>query len=387
MFLGIIKTMYKRILPLGEYLRDQSLFLFGPRQTGKTTLLRTELPGARYLNLLEADTFRELSARPETIRRSLTASDSVIVIDEIQRLPGLLNEVQAIMDARPDIRFVLTGSSARSLRRGGVNLLGGRAAVQYLFPLISTELEAPRIEDRLTRGSLPAIIDSAAFAERLSAYVGVYLQEEIRAEGLVRNIETFSRFLEVAALCNGEQVNFSSVANDAGVPPRTVREHFQILQDTLLGTVLPAYQGTQKRKPVSTAKFYLFDLGVANFLMKRHSIQRGSREYGQALEQLVLLELQSYLSYRRIKKPLTYWRSKSQIEVDFVIGDEIAIEVKSSSRISSREMKPLHALADEVPLRSKIIVCEESQPWSENGVEVLPVEVFLQRLWAGEIVA
>jgi uncharacterized protein len=373
--------MFPRKLQLSPLIERSSVFLFGPRQTGKTTLVRNQLPDARYYNLLESDTFRELASRPEIIRKSLTSADRIVVIDEVQRLPVLLNEVQAIIDSRPDVRFVLTGSSARSLRRGGVNLLGGRAGIINLFPLVSSELDSPMLEKRIEIGSLPHVLLSSTAIKDLRDYVGAYLNEEIRAESLVRNIETFSRFLEVAALSNGELVNFANIGSDSGVPPRTVREHFQILQDTLLGTLLPPYQKTVKRKPVSTAKFYLFDVGVANILMKRERVLPGSREFGETLEHLIFCELSAYLSYGASQRRLSFWRSQSQLEVDFVIGDEVAIEVKATERVRKNDLKGLRALAEELPLKRKIVVCMEASRWQEDdGIEIIPVLEFLQEM-------
>jgi predicted AAA+ superfamily ATPase len=375
--------MFPRKLQLSALIKRSSVFLFGPRQTGKTTLVRNQFPNARYYNLLESDTFRELTARPEIIRKSLTNKDRVVVIDEVQRLPGLLNEVQAIMDIRPDVRFILTGSSARSLRRGGVNLLGGRAGILNLFPLVSSELDNPMLEKRIEIGSLPHVLLSSTAIKDLRDYVGVYLNEEIRAESLVRNIETFSRFLEVAALSNGEVVNFTKIGSDSGVPPRTVWEHFQILQDTLLGSLLPPYQKTLKRKPVATAKFYLFDVGVANILMKRERILPRSKEFGEMLEHLIFCELSAYLSYSASPRRLSFWRSQSKLEVDFVIGDEVAIEVKATERVRKNDLKGLRALAEELPLKRKIMVCMEASRWQEDdGIEIIPVSEFLQELAA-----
>lgn len=241
-FGNIIAEMYKRIFNIRATVKQKSLFLFGPRQTGKSTLVRQSFPDAAYYDLLEADTFRELSARPEYLRQTLSPQQSLVIVDEIQKLPALLDEIQLLIERNKKLRVILTGSSARKLKRGAANLLGGRAWVCRLHPLVSAELDGQRLLDRLNRGSLPSIIDSEHYKEDLKAYVGTYLQEEIRAEGLTRSIENFSRFLEVAGLTSGEQINFSSVAADAGFPPRTVREHYQILEDTLVGHQLPAYQ-------------------------------------------------------------------------------------------------------------------------------------------------
>jgi len=380
--------MFSRIIGLRDILTHSSVFLFGPRQTGKSTLLRTLFPQAKFYDLLEADTFRELSAAPELIRQRLQAEDTLVIIDEIQKLPTLLDEVHLLIERNKSLRFILTGSSARKLKRGGANLLAGRALICRLHPLVSLEVSYEHIHERLNYGSLPAVFTSSVPQELLKAYVGVYLQEEVLAEGLVRNIGAFSRFLSTAGLTNGEQVNFTAVGSDTGIPPRTVREHYQILEDTLIGYLLPPLQKTQKRKPVSTPKFYFFDVGVANVLAKRGPIVPGAELFGRALEHFVFLELRAYLDYRRLDYPLTYWRSRSQFEVDFVIGDEIAVEVKGKSLVSARDLKGLQALSEDITLRRKILVCTEREPRRfEDNLDVLPVETFLRKLWGGEIVA
>jgi uncharacterized protein len=379
--------MFLRIIGLHEILVHSSVFLFGPRQTGKSTLLRTLFPQAKVYDLLEADTFRELSAAPELIRQRLRAEDTLVIIDEIQKLPLLLDEVHLLIERNKSLRFILTGSSARKLKRGGANLLAGRALTCHLHPLVAPEVGYERLYERLNNGSLPAILTSPIPQELLRAYVGAYLQEEVLAEGLVRNIGAFSRFLSTAGLTNGEQVNFTAVGSDTGIPPRTVREHYQILEDTLVGYLLPTFQQTRKRKPVSTPKFYFFDVGVANVLAKRGLIEPGAELFGRALEHFVFLELRAYLDYRRLDHPLTYWRSRSQFEVDFVIGDEVAVEVKGKSLVSNRDLKGLQALSEDLTLRRKILVCSEREPRRlEGGIDVLPIEAFLRKLWGGEIV-
>lgn len=373
---------YSRFLKLQDLVRRKSLFLMGPRQTGKSTLLRTTFPEARYVDLLQFDVFRELSAHPESLRETLKPDQKLIIIDEVQKLPVLLDEAQSLMDRDKSLRFIFTGSSARKLKGGHANLLAGRAWFCRLHPLISAEAAGEPLHKRLNIGSLPGILDSPDAKEDLKAYVGGYLQEEIRAEGLVRSIENFSRFLEIASLTNGEQLNYTSVAEDAGVPPRTVREHFQILEDTLVGFQLPSYRKTVKRKPVATAKFYFFDVGVANTLMKRGEILPGSELYGRALEHQIFLELRAFLDYHRSDLPLTYWRSESKMEVDFVIGDEIAIEVKSGGRVSRADVKGLVALSEEIRPRKRIVVSNEKQERrTDEGITVFPVRQFLRDLW------
>ncbi len=378
--------MYTRVLELESLLKQRSLFLLGARQTGKSTLLRRRFPHARFVDLLEADTFRELSARPEWLRQTLRPQEQLIIIDEVQKLPSLLDEVHLLIERNKALRFVLTGSSARKLKRGRANLLAGRAWFCQLHPLIAAETEPAQLDRRLSVGGLPAMLDSAAPHEDLQAYVGTYLSEEIRAEGLTRSIENFSRFLSVAGSTNGQVLNFAKVANDSGVPARTVREYYQILEDTLIGYMLEPYQKTVKRKAIATAKFYFFDVGVANTLMRRGIVRQGTEHYGQALEHLVFLELKAYLAYMRRQETLGFWRSHTKLEVDFILGDHLAIEVKASSRVSERDFKGMRALNEELNLKRRIVVCTERQARvDDSGIEILPIQTFLKRLWRGEI--
>ena len=381
--------MYKRFLDLSALLQSRSVFLFGPRQTGKSTFLRTQYPDALLINLLESDTFRELSTRPETLReRCLAQPKKLVILDEIQRIPELLNEVHHLIEHDKALRFILTGSSARALKRRGVNLLGGRALSVRMHPLVSWELDFGRTDDTLLWGSLPGILDSESKKEDLKAYVGTYLQEEIRAEGLVRNLAGFSRFLEVAALCSGKQLNYVAVGNDAQVNERTTKDYFQILFDTFLGRELAPFRKTRSRKAVATPKFYFFDTGVWNALLGRFSLSARTPEFGEALEHRVHHELSSYLDYTRTDEQLTYWRPQRQTaEVDFLVGDRIAIEVKGTSRIGPADTTGLQMLSDEVRLKRRIIVSFESAPRKlDSGIEILPFSLFCERLWGGDLV-
>ncbi len=378
--------MYQRILDLTEPLTRKSVFLFGARQVGKTTYLTARFPHAVYYDLLSATTFRELSANPELLFQRAGSND-LIIVDEVQSLPTLLNEVQRLITAQPGVRCILTGSSSRKLKRSAANLLGGRATERSLWPLVSPELNFERFNDRLTIGGLPQILTSPNPSADLEDYVSLYLQQEIQFEGLVRNIESFARFLPLAALCNGKQVNFTEVASDAQVTPHILREYFQILEDTFVGIMLPAFRGTVRRKAVASAKFYLFDVGVTNTLLRRGVVGPGTEAYGEALEQLLILEVHSYLRYTGAKEPLTYWRSTSKLEVDIVIGDRIAIEVKGKTVVTERDLKGLRALAEELPLQRKIVVANESaRRRLDGGIEIIPIADFLRALWGGEIV-
>lgn len=379
--------MYDRALKLADLIQHRSLFLLGPRQTGKSTLLRRAFPKARYIDLLESDTFRELSAYPESLRQSLGPQERMVIIDEIQKLPHLLDEVQALLDRNKNLRFILTGSSARKLKRGRANLLAGRAWFCRLHPLVSSEVSYEKLTRRLNVGSLPAVLDSAVPNEDLRAYVGGYLKEEILAESAVRSIERFSRFLEVAALTNAHVLNFASVSNDTGIPARTVREHYQMLEDTLLGFQLPPFRGAGKRKPVATAKFYFFDVGVANTLMRRGEIRPGSELYGMAFEHQVFLELRAYLDYERLDAELTFWRTHSGYEVDFVVEGRVAIEVKSSRRVSVTDLRGLRALSEETRLSHRIVVSmEPHERTTDDGIRILPAGDFFRELWGGGVI-
>ncbi len=372
-----------RALDLPALLARKSHFLLGPRQTGKTTLIRRALPKARVYDLLDHAVFLELSQRPGRLMEELTPDVEIIAIDEIQRLPLLLNEVHRIIETH-GVRFLLTGSSARKLRRGGVNLLGGRARTKVLHPLTWMELSGHFNLDRaVCRGTIPSIYFSDDPDADLRAYTGTYLQEEVVAEGATRNIPAFGRFLRVAALANATIVNFSNVANDAQTPRSTVYEYFGILRDTLVLYEVPAWRQSVKRKPLASSKYYFFDIGVASALQGRR-LRSGTPEFGQGFETWLFHELRSWIDYRS-GEDLRYWRSTSGFEVDFILGDHTAIEVQCKANVGPRDLKALRALAEEEKLRRYLCVCLEPRRRRVGGVEVLPYTEFLSALWTGEI--
>lgn len=372
----------ERIVDLNYLLGRKSHFLFGPRQTGKTYLVRHTLEGVRLYDLLDSSIYLALSRNPGRIAEELTPQDRIIVIDEIQRIPELLNEVHRLIEER-GIRFLLTGSSARKLRRGGVNLLGGRARTKYLHPLTYKELgERFDLFRGIERGLLPSIYFSDDPHPDLQAYAGSYLQQEIVAEGFTRNIPAFSRFLRVAAFCNGTIVNFTKVANDAQVARTTVYEYFEILKDTLILRELPAWRKSKKRKPLASSKYYFFDIGVVSALQERE-FRPGTPEFREAFETYILHELICYRDYMG-GEPLSYWRSTSGFEVDFIIGDHTAIEVKAKENLSSAELKPLRALAEEKKLKRFLCVSLEPRRREIADVTILPYIDFLELLWSGE---
>jgi len=370
-----------RILDPAALLKKKSHFLLGPRQTGKTFLVRRTIPGIRLYDLLDSAVYLALSRDLGRLSQEIAPGEHFVVIDEIQRLPELLNEVHRLIEER-NIRFLLTGSSARKLRRGGVNLLGGRARTKYLHPLTRRELgERFDLARALERGLLPSIYFSDEPRQDLEAYTGSYLQQEIMAEGATRNIPAFSRFLKTAALCNGTIVNFTAVANDAQVPRTTVYEYFEILKDTLILHELPAWRKTRTRKPLVSSKYYFFDVGVVSSLQGRPFLA-GTPEFGQAFETYLMHELVSYRDYVS-GEPLAFWRSASGFEVDFVIGDHTAVEVKAKDTVSDRDVKGLHALGEEKILKRLLCVCLEPRPRRIRNVNVLPWGDFLEALWGG----
>lgn len=372
-----------RLLDLTPVLEQKSCFLFGPRQTGKTQLIKHRLQQYRTYNLLHSDVFARLSHSPRKLREETRPDDKIVIIDEIQKLPVLLDEVHAIIE-ETGVHFLLTGSSARKLKRTGANLLGGRARTRHLHPFVLAELDSRfDLLHALDVGLIPSIYLSGAPREDLEAYVGQYLKEEVAAEALVRNIPAFSRFLAVAACCNGQIINYTNIGNDAQVPMSTVQEYFQILRDTLVGNDLPAWRQTTKRKPFATSKFYFFDIGVARFLQRRQNLQEGAPEYGQAFEAYVHHELRSYLDYRG-KEGLCYWRSTSGFEVDFILMDTTAIEVKGKTNVNSRDLRGLRALREEGILERYLVVSLDPAEREIGGIRVLPWHQFLDELWRGD---
>lgn len=366
----------------------ETFFLWGPRQTGKTTLLRSRFPDALWVDLLKSDLFRRYSQNPELLRQEIAAIDgcSFVVIDEIQKVPQLLNEVHWLHENR-GVRFALCGSSARKVRRGQANLLGGRALRFELLGLSWYELgEHFSLEDMLNAGYLPGILLKSRPAQRLAAYVGDYLKEEIAAEGLVRNLPVFSEFLNIAALSDTEHVNFSTIARDCGVSSQTIRGYFQILEDTLLGSWLPAWRLRPKRRLSTSPKFYFSDVGVVNFLARRGQVLPGSDNFGKAFENWCHHELRAYNTCLDLPVELSHWRTAGGIEVDFIVGAmDIAIETKAVSKVRSHHLKGLKRLVEDFPeVRRRILVCHEETPRiTPEGIEILPATAFLDQLWSG----
>lgn len=381
---------HERLLDLSELLRKKSHFLFGPRATGKTTLIRRQLDRKAVLvDLLRGGNALRLSAHPEELEGLVSAELSDppwVVIDEIQKIPALLDEVHRLIEEK-GWRFLLTGSSARKLKRGQANLLAGRAWQAELFPLTWREMSDFDLGRYLLYGGLPSVVTSQDPEEELHAYVQTYLREEILAEGIIRKLPPFSRFLQTAALANGQLINYAQVASDAEVPAATIREYFSILEDTLIGFQLEPWTASKKRKAIQTSKFYFFDTGVTHTLAGTKHLDRNSNLYGTSFEQFLGMELRAYLGYKRIRKKLSFWRTTHGAEVDFLVDDEVGIEVKATTRRSQRDGAGLKALEEEGSFKKLYLVTQDRTPFRRGLMTALHWEDFLGKLWKGEIVA
>lgn len=381
----------ERILPLKKELSRKSVLLLGPRRTGKSAFLRHQIEADQYFDLLKADVFQALAARPSRIREGLRKTDKIIVIDEIQKLPSLMDEVHSLIE-ETSVRFVLTGSSARKLRRTHTSLMAGRARRMHLHPFCYAEIKGQfNLNRALHLGTLPPVhlqADKSDAWQELRDYSGDYIREEILAEALVRKIEAFSRFLPVAARMNAELLNFEAIASDSQVPARTIREYYALLEDTLIGRTLEPLRlkGAQSRKSIATAKFYFFDTGVLNALVGRKTLSDAAPEFGSLFETWVHNEINCYIDYFGDQDKFQFWRSPIGQEVDFVINDEIGIEVKSSRSITERHLSGLIALDSLQKLKTKIIVCRESQRRNIGDIQVLPWKDFIEQLWGNRII-
>lgn len=375
--------LLERCLNLSDLLERRSHFLFGPRATGKSTLVGQQLQGrVEVIDLLDRQIFMRHHNDPSLFAKQVMASKhQVIVVDETQLIPELLNEIHRLIE-QEGRRFLLLGSSTRKLRRAGVNLLAGRAFFARLFPLVREEIPNFDLDRYLRYGGLPEAYLGDDRDNYLHAYLSGYLQEEVATEGLVRNLPAFSRFLKAIALSNGEVLNFTKVANDCQVAVSTVRGYMQILEDTLLASLLPVWTASQKRKTIHAPKFYLFDTGVARVLAGTETIDRNSNLYGKAFEHFVWMELRSYLAYRDRKQlPLCYWRTKHGQEVDFVIGNTLAIEVKATTSVSKHDFKGLRMLAEEGIHEKFYLVSHDPIATRDGNFYALPWTMFLDELW------
>jgi len=389
-----VRRIVSRVLALPD-LAKHSVFLWGPRRTGKTYWIRQHLAEAPVIDLLQTDVFAEYASRPSLLRErfsspSATGRRGPIVIDEVQKLPALLDEVHWLIENRK-ATFLLTGSSARKLRRGHANLLAGRARRREMRPLCFPEIDSLDLERIVHSGLLPPHFLSDDPSDDIRSYVNDYLREEIVSEGLAVSLPAFTDFLRVAALTSSELLNYTNVAREVGVSAKVVRGYFDLLEDTMLGYRVAPWTKSPNRRMIQTPKFYLFDVGIANHLARRRPAT-GTPEFGKSVEQLVLMELQAFRSYRSQDLEIRYWRTSTGQEVDFVLNDlEVAIEVKASARVPDVALKHLSAVADDARVRHRIVVNLERQPREVDDrhgtIRLLPLQTFLEDLWAGKIVS
>ena len=379
--------MYVRILKLEETAED-SVFLWGARQTGKSTLLKILFPNFRQYDLLNSEEFERFFRNPKLLREELKDSDpnNLVIIDEVQKIPQLLDEVHWLISNR-NIRFVLCGSSARKLVRCGANLLGGRALRTVMYPLVSAEIPDFDLYKAIHNGMLPRHYMTQNPRRRLQAYIGDYLNEEIRAEALSRNLLSFTRFMEIAAQCSGEMIVYKNIAQDCGVSANTVKEYFQILEQTMIGYLIQGFTATAKRRAIAAPKFYYFDVGIVNYLLKRNNMVQGTEVFGRAFEHLMMQEIIAYLGYNYLDEKPAYWRTSGGYEVDCIIGaGRVAIEFKSCDEVKSRHTKGLKAFQEEYPQARLIVVSMDKYKRVMNDIEIFPAVEFLSELWKGKIV-
>ena len=379
--------MYHRIFDIENRL-DEAMFLFGGRQVGKSTLLKERFPKAIYIDLLKSDIRNRFKQHPEEFRESLLRypPETLVIVDEIQKIPDLLDEVHWLM-VEKDLWFILSGSSARKIKRSGANNLGGRAIPETLFPLVSAEIPDYDLDRAVQNGMIPRHYMVANAQNRMRAYVDLYLKEEIIEDSLVQNVDEFIRFMEVAAIMDGEILNYENVASDCGVSANTVKAYYKILVETLLGFEVPAYRKVIKRKLYKSSRFYYFDVGIANHLTKRYHLAPRTPEYGHAFEHLIIQEIRAYLGYTGSEEELTYWHTYENLEVDAVIGDaRVAIEIKSTDHVNHDDKKGVTEFAKEHPETKQILVSRDRISRRSGDVDLYYVTEFFKALWAGEII-
>jgi predicted AAA+ superfamily ATPase len=372
---------------LGRFLKPPpgSFFLFGPRGTGKTTWLRTVFPEALFINLLRPDTYRELQARPERLRELVAGSPErrVIVLDEVQRVPELLTVVHDLIESSSKRRFVLTGSSARKLRRGGTDLLAGRAVLRTMHPFMAAELPSFDLGPTLRLGLVPLVVTADDPGDVLSSYANLYLEQEVQAEGMVRSIGSFARFLEAVSFSHAAILNLSNVARETQVSRKTVEGYLEILEDLLLAWRLPVFTRRARRATAQHPKLYLFDTGVFRSLRPRGPLDRPEEIEGAALEGLVAQHLRAWASYTSQRIELAYWRTRSGVEVDFVVygtGGFWAIEVKNQATVRREDVASLRAFATDYPKSEPVLLYRGDDRLRIDRVRCVPVEQFLEQL-------
>lgn len=379
--------MYNRIFDIENRL-DEGMFLFGARQVGKSTLLKQRFPQAVYIDLLNPDLRKRFKQSSALFKEMLVKypAETLVIVDEIQKVPELLDEVHSLM-VDHGLFFILSGSSARKIKKSGANQLGGRAIPEALYPLVSAEITDYDLDRAIQNGMIPRHYTVQNAKNRIKAYVTLYLKEEIIEEAAVRNVDDFERFMEVAAISDGEIINYENIATDCGVSANTVKSYFQILYDSLIGYEIPAYRKVIKRRLTQAPRFYYFDVGVANYLMHRHQLEPGTPEYGHAFEHLVMQEIIAYLGYKGELDQLSYWHAYTGEEVDAVIGDaRIAIEMKSTEDVQRKHLSGLKDFSEEHPDAKLILVSRDKITRRHGNIDLYYATDFFKALWNEEII-
>lgn len=375
--------MVDRKINLKNILSKKSLFLLGPRGTGKSFWIKKSLPNTLSFDLLNRDTFERFLKRPHQLSEEIPSHVKDVVIDEIQKIPELLDEVHRLIETR-GIRFLLTGSSPRKLKQKGVNLLAGRARDFRFFPLtleeISEKLSDQMMLKLMNKGGVPSLFFSDEFDLDIRSYIQFYIMEEIKAEAIVRRVDNFARFIDVLGLQNAKEMHFQNIASDSGVPVRTVENYLGVVEDTLLGFCLAPFERTQKRKAITRSKFYFFDLGVARYLSRQGEIKMGSVIFGEYFEHFIILEIRAHFGLRGREALLQYWRSKNGFEVDLILNNKIALEFKATKSIDERHLKGLVALREENLLEEYMVVSLDPIDRTINNIQVIHWRTFLQKI-------
>ena len=377
--------MFFRTLTI-EIEGNNAFFLWGPRKVGKTTYLKTRFPLAKWYDLLNTELKTRLLIQPSLLRQEVQAQKhELVIIDEVQKVPDLLDEVHWCLENTKS-KFILCGSSARKLKKGAANLLGGRAWRYELHPLTTKEIDQFDLGRIVNHGLIPKHYLDKRPERSLHGYVVDYLEEEIRQEGLTRHLPAFAQFLEAVSLSHGELINYTNIASDCGVSAKTVKEYYQILVDTLVGFRLNAWRKRKKRRLIETPKFYLFDVGITRSLSGMHKIEEGTAEFGRAFEHFLIQEIRAYLSYKESYSSLTYWRTTTGLEVDLIVGNmDLAIEFKATKKVKNIELKGLRALVDEHKVRRAIVVSRDREKRIVfSNIEIQPWQNFCQALWNDE---
>jgi uncharacterized protein len=362
-----------------------SSFLWGARRTGKSFWIKHNFNAEDIIliDILQTDIFAEYASRPSLLRERFQNINRLIVIDEIQKVPILLDEIHWMMENKGS-KFLLTGSSARKLRRNHTNLLAGRALRYQLLPFSYKEVGNINLEQIMVSGMLPPHFFSAKPIDTIRSYVADYLKEEIAQEAQIQNIPQFSEFLRVAALTSGELLNYNNVARETGVSSKVVRSYFDILESTMLGFRVESWKRSENRRMIQAEKFYLFDIGISNYLARRQP-KEGTPEFGKSFEHFLLMELRAYKAYKNPELEITYWRTSTGYEVDFILGDkDVALELKSGRMVHDIDLRSLKTLQEDGKIKHSIVISQEKYPREVGKILILPWALFLDKLWAGE---